>query len=340
LWLFRRTSTGLLFYASLITSALCVAALLLNWTTVYFIDDGTIPVLLNRGFITGIYAGLALAVYYSFLIKQPRPVQPDKFDSFPLQNIILVALISVSFLTGLLEIYYQFTDRMPQTPVHFIYMALYTFCAAILLQYIFRKSTGYPVLKLSFTLLCMGIYLTNITASAQLAMNIAGTDKSVWFLPHWAVAGLLIWMLYDAFRFFFHTQAGKWSGYQNSLGWLLSICMLIVLSAELYQGNIWANLHDNWPWWENLYYKAGLSILWGLFSFLLMWMGMKHNYKVLRIISLSLFTVTVAKLFTYDIRNIPPGGKIAAFILLGVLLLVVSFMYQHLKKIIMDNNTE
>ena len=44
----------------------------------------------------------------------------------------------------------------------------------------------------------------------------------------------------------------------------------------------------------------------------------------------------------YDIRNIPPGGKFAAFILLGVLLLTVSFMYQRLKKIIIDdaeNNT-
>ena len=44
----------------------------------------------------------------------------------------------------------------------------------------------------------------------------------------------------------------------------------------------------------------------------------------------------------YDIRNIPHGGKIAAFILLGVLLLTVSFMYQRLKKIIIDdaeNNT-
>jgi hypothetical protein len=33
----------------------------------------------------------------------------------------------------------------------------------------------------------------------------------------------------------------------------------------------------------------------------------------------------------------PPGGKIAAFILLGVLLLTVSFMYQRLKKIIIDD---
>jgi uncharacterized membrane protein len=68
-----------------------------------------------------------------------------------------------------------------------------------------------------------------------------------------------------------------------------------------------------------------------------MWLGMKYRFRTLRIISLTLFTVTLVKLFSVDIRNIPPGGKIAAFILLGVLLLVVSFMYQRLKKIIIDD---
>jgi hypothetical protein len=36
-----------------------------------------------------------------------------------------------------------------------------------------------------------------------------------------------------------------------------------------------------------------------------------------------------------DIRGISEGGKIAAFISLGVLLLVVSFMYQRLKKLLL-----
>jgi uncharacterized membrane protein len=340
LWLFRRTGTALLFYGSLATAALSVAGLLLNWTTVYFMGTGLIPVILNKGFITGLFAGISLAVYYHLLRREQKPALPALFSLAVLKNPVCVALISILFLTGLLEIYYQFTSRVPHLPVHFLYMALYTFSAAVLIQFVFHKSVHYPVLKLSLTLLCMGIYLTSITSSAQLAMNIGGTARSVWFLPHWAAAILLLWMLYSAFRFFFSKQNEKWESYKDSLGWLMSACILVVLSAELYQFNIWANLHDDWPWWRNLYYKAGLSILWGMFSFILIWVGMKHNHKVLRIISLGLFTITVVKLFIYDIRNIPPGGKIAAFILLGVLLLVVSFMYQRLKKIIIDNNAE
>jgi uncharacterized membrane protein len=68
---------------------------------------------------------------------------------------------------------------------------------------------------------------------------------------------------------------------------------------------------------------------------LLIAVGLKMKKKHLRIISLTLFLLTLLKLFFVDIRGISEGGKIAAFISLGVLLLVVSFMYQRLKKLIL-----
>jgi uncharacterized membrane protein len=69
--------------------------------------------------------------------------------------------------------------------------------------------------------------------------------------------------------------------------------------------------------------------------------GLRRKNRDLRIIALSLFTITLAKLFIYDIRGISEGGKIAAFISLGVLLLVISFMYQNLKKLILaDDSTK
>jgi uncharacterized membrane protein len=50
--------------------------------------------------------------------------------------------------------------------------------------------------------------------------------------------------------------------------------------------------------------------------------------------------ITLLKLFLLDIRGISEGGKIAAFISLGVLLLIVSFMYQRLKKILLVDEGE
>jgi len=82
-------------------------------------------------------------------------------------------------------------------------------------------------------------------------------------------------------------------------------------------------------------HKIGFPILWGVASFLIIAIGLSTKKKHLRIISLTLFFITLLKLFFVDIRGISEGGKIAAFISLGVLLLVVSFMYQRLKKLIL-----
>jgi len=64
---------------------------------------------------------------------------------------------------------------------------------------------------------------------------------------------------------------------------------------------------------------------------------MRFRFKALRILALVLFGITILKLFLFDLRHISQGGKIAAFILLGAILLTVSFMYQRLKKIIIDD---
>jgi uncharacterized membrane protein len=92
-------------------------------------------------------------------------------------------------------------------------------------------------------------------------------------------------------------------------------------------------------------HKIGYPILWGVTSFFLIFLGLKSKKKHLRIISLTLFLITLLKLFIVDIRGISEGGKIAAFISLGILLLVVSFMYQRLKKLLLadeasSNTTE
>jgi uncharacterized membrane protein len=84
-------------------------------------------------------------------------------------------------------------------------------------------------------------------------------------------------------------------------------------------------------------HKIGYPILWGLTSFVLIYMGFKLKKKHLRIMSLTLFLITLVKLFAMDIRGISEGGKIAAFISLGVLLLIVSFMYQRLKKLLLTD---
>ncbi len=67
-------------------------------------------------------------------------------------------------------------------------------------------------------------------------------------------------------------------------------------------------------------------------------LGMQQRIKLFRIISLSLFTLTIVKLFVFDMNQVSQGGRIAAFIILGIILLVVAFMYQKVKGLFQDEN--
>ncbi|GAW88748.1 membrane protein [Flavobacterium psychrophilum] len=84
-------------------------------------------------------------------------------------------------------------------------------------------------------------------------------------------------------------------------------------------------------------WKAAFPILWGFLAFIFLIIGIKKQNKTIRIIALSLLGLTVVKLFVYDISNVSETGKIIAFILLGVLILIISFVYQKLKILVIDD---
>jgi hypothetical protein len=84
--------------------------------------------------------------------------------------------------------------------------------------------------------------------------------------------------------------------------------------------------------------KTGFPILWGVFAFVFLIIGIRQRIKNLRIIALSLLGITILKLFLFDISNASETGKIIAFILLGILILIISFVYQKLKILVQDDN--
>ncbi len=109
---------------------------------------------------------------------------------------------------------------------------------------------------------------------------------------------------------------------------ILQIAVIWILSSEL--------IH----WLDMLGYassdKLGLSILWGIYSLLLIVLGFWKKIKHIRIIAFSLFGITLIKLFLYDISHLNTISKTIVFVSLGLLLLVISFLYNKYKHIITD----
>jgi uncharacterized membrane protein len=74
--------------------------------------------------------------------------------------------------------------------------------------------------------------------------------------------------------------------------------------------------------------QLGLSLLWTVYASGLMLGGVRGQRRVLRWQALMLFALVTAKVFFYDLSFLSSGYRILSFLVLGALLLGVSFLYQ------------
>ncbi len=77
--------------------------------------------------------------------------------------------------------------------------------------------------------------------------------------------------------------------------------------------------------------KLGLSLLWGCYALALIILGIWKRKPHLRISGMFLFGATLLKLFFYDIEHLATIPKTVIFVALGMLLLLVSYLYNRYK---------
>lgn len=119
-------------------------------------------------------------------------------------------------------------------------------------------------------------------------------------------------------------------GLQKAFTILIHIIVIAILSTELVA---WMDIAGS-----TNSYKLGLSILWGIYSLFLIVVGIWKNKPALRIFAIVLFSFTLIKLFLYDISDLNTISKTIVFVILGLLLLVISFLYNKFKNKISDEN--
>lgn len=111
---------------------------------------------------------------------------------------------------------------------------------------------------------------------------------------------------------------------------LLHTAVLWMASSELIH---WMDIADS-----SQSYKLGLSILWGMYALFLIALGIWKINKPVRIGAIVLFGITLLKLFFYDITHLDTIAKTIVFVSLGILLLIISFLYNKYKHIIADES--
>ena len=342
LWLSQRSGISLLKSSSVVIMGLMLISLGMDWQQIYMVpeDDSPLRILLNKGFITSLVAAGSMVFSLQLLRKDEGKVffSMLKLDEYRTLLTILTGL--VLYLAGLLELKFQMESHAWQYGLRkSVFMTYHLFLLIGILYYSLRKK--HQILSSIALVFTLGIVLTQIliNESAYIPLRadyFEGLSGIAPFLYHYLNTLLIVVSGFMAIKLIqrdikFRSDTG------NLMIGIASIAGVYLASLELdhFVALSFFDLGENLSEILSQSRKVGYPILWGICAFVMMYIGMTKQYRPLRIIALALMLITLLKLFLFDIRGISEAGKIAAFVSLGVLLLVVSFLYQKLKVLVL-----
>jgi len=340
-WLYQKSSVKLMQLTSLLVWMAMIISLLMDISQVYGQENLHLNIIANRGFITTLFAAVSSYLLYLLIKKDPSP---EIYGTDINKTVYRVCAIILLFLGGLLEVNHQFAFYYPNTSLNILYLMLYAPVFVYLFHIISARINGENyswILALVLFAITAAVYLllTPVYFNQLEDMLESQKTSTIHFAVHW-VSDVVIGLVFYTLISLCQDKFDEWT--KNTFAWLFTAAIVTFLSLEfcLLSELMFFSKQNSVDLIQTVYIKTALPVLWGLISFILMWVGMRNKQRNLRIISLSLFLITLLKLFLFDINNIPVAGKIAAFFCLGILLLIISFMYQKVKKIIVDDEVK
>ena len=339
LWMSQKTNLNLLRQASVIVLVIATGALVIDWTNIYFFTETFLPVVFNKIVATGFFVLASYGACAYLLKKEPEENSFGGFSAHAYRSVLITAMVMGFYLVTLFELIHQ-ADRLNSFIIESQVIWMYHFVfvlGGIIVSLIRKNMLAKQVFFVCGTVVPILFIFAGHNVNVQLRDAVFENPAMLGFYNiHFILTALYAAVLFGLWKlskpiFEDKRQAGFYTI-------VLSLFGLFMLTAEMdmiavhYFADSMADktsiLHHT--------QVAGYTILWGVYSFMLMIIGMRKKLRAFRIFSLIAFSVTLVKLFAFDIREISEGGKIAAFILLGVMLLVISFLYQKLRRLIVE----
>lgn len=242
----------------------------------------------------------------------------------------------LEFKSGYLGEFFTSTSKL-KTIWMIIFSLIFTGAIQLINRYSLKDITLSTIMGTASTIaivsfLIIGLYDMSVIRDRAIdgvngiRMEEYGLTFSIRYIGFTAL-GFALWANWHSLRYFFTERVFK-----QAIEIFLHVCLVWVVCSELI--NI-KKLNGGGD-----LYRAGLTIFVGLYSFALIAFGIWKKKAHLRLLALVMFGVTLLKLFVYDISKVDSGGKTIAFISLGVLLLVISFLYTKYKHLILPGGEE
>lgn len=357
LWFSQRTGLRLVERASVLVLLLMAISLGMDLVKYY----GAVPLtrltpLLNRPWITSIVSAAACYLYARLCEKLPaeREVLPG-LSPRALRNAAYVLCAAIFFLANLLELAHQLGYHYEPEVVRMALTAYALLAFAVMYLLTRGKAKGFGAAVLVCSILALLYHLTSfhsasMAALLQVRLGTGGSGSTLFHLLALGGAVAVIICVTQAVRKLITRPSAGWDIY------LWAICTFVVVFATQELDHLLLAVVKPMTYAaadpayalvvqpEDALMDAMISvrraaypILWGVGSFTFMWYGMRTRQRMVRIIALSLFGIALLKLFLVDVWEMSEAGRVAAFICLGVLLLVVSFMYNKLKVLVKED---
>lgn len=352
LWLAIKSNLALYRFSSLLVMVLGVISLLLDWQHLYQIDHVGMKPIFNQAFLSSLCLLGAMQLYRYLLLNESQQTHEwygEPFHNAWVRKAVQIVFLPLLYLAGMFELHYHLVFALNYNCQISSFEYAFHFLFTSMLFYALRSNQNhyiqeYFIVLGGFLNLVFFTFFVNAAIFSEVENTFPSVGRTLY--TYWAHYLSLLFVL-PSLPVIYRTAKNR---YRKSTAWLLTLLLTFYCSFELLAQMYYfsfdsLSVQQLNPMNEGMFFleiarkmtiKTGFPILWGLLAFVLLSVGIKRGYQTLRIASLTLIGITIIKLFVYDIRNASEGGKIAAFILLGVVLLIISFAYQKIKALILE----
>lgn len=317
LWLFIRFQQPVYAYFTLALIGLTVISYLMDLENAIIHEDKGV-LFMNGLFATGIFTGLAFGVFV-WLMERHKSffMGASKLPYMPFSAITLLTGCVIVYLTFIVDFYINIEYSLLSDSTSLAFTCLTFLLLLVGLRRRFSMARFAVFYAIATGISC---YLF-----VQLSKYANGYESSYLLFLQW---GTLVVMAVHLFLL------GKF--YYDSFDFRQKSSNLMTTFIAIVSTVVWAVAVNNMLHLTGLEQEssAALSISLSIAGFIQMSLGMRLHLKRLRMISLGVFGLVLLKLVIVDLWLLPTVGKIIVFIMLGVILLVLSFLYQKLKKVL------
>ncbi|HYE53937.1 MAG TPA: DUF2339 domain-containing protein, partial [Chitinophagaceae bacterium] len=333
---------------AIVLSILAFVSLLEDWSSHPAMDgdfEGSHPLIFNIRFLTGLLAAAGqAAIVYLHLRKKTTDTGPWRPPYLVFYDYLLpVVLLLTLYFLFLLEVLAYFKEiglqtfnqafmeeiRAFQSSAVILYTMLFLAVVCwVNERWIRNKTLGAGAVSLGVFViaifLLLGLPGLNDLSGFHLGKRQTYFGAGNIFIRYAmiAVAILLIVLGRRSIQLF-----GGERIYHVLHGVFMHVAVLAIISYEYLN---WMGLNSSVD-----EYKLGLSIVWSVYALWLVVMGINKKKRHWRLTGICFFIITLVKLFLYDLTQATTISKTISFISLGAILLLVSYLYNRYKHVIL-----